>query len=91
MKEINPSLSGSKDDFLIEMADQLRHEGFEKGMLEGLREGIELGLELRFGLTGRTMMRQVQTICDIGKLETLKNAIRHVRNPDELKSILKSL
>ncbi|MBU1171489.1 MAG: hypothetical protein KKD44_18195 [Proteobacteria bacterium] len=91
MKGINPALAEGNDDFLIEMADQFRNEGYQQGMQKGLREGIELGLELRFGNTSLNMMTQVDRIQDVNKLEVFKDAIRHVRNPDELRDILGKL
>lgn len=91
MKGLNPTMADEHDDFLIEMADQFRNEGFQQGMQKGLQEGIELGLELRFGVSSLNMIPKVKCIRDVNKLEILKDALRHVRNPDELKDILRSL
>jgi hypothetical protein len=91
MEGIDPTLTQGNDDFLIEMADQCRHEGFVQGMQKGLREGIQLAMELRFGDISLKMKQQVERICDVDKLEMVKNALLHVRNPDELKDMIGNL
>ena len=85
------TLAEGSDDFFMELADQFRNEGFQEGLQQGLLEGIELGLELRFGDISHTMIHDFECIHDVKKLQTIKDAILHVQNTDELRDIVKKL
>jgi hypothetical protein len=60
-----------KKEVIMTVAEQLRQEGFEKGLLES----IETGLNLRFGPNGLKHMAKIKDIKKIERLRSLQKAL----------------
>lgn len=58
----------------------------EKGMERGLLQAIELGLELRFGSAALSQMDAIRTVSSVDVLERVKDALKVVQSPEELRS-----
>ena len=54
---------------------------------EELLAGIELGLELKFGTEGLRLMQEIKQITDVEVLRTVRQAIKTVASPDELRKV----
>lgn len=66
-------------------------QGESQGLRQGLLEGIEFALELRFGLDGLRLMPEIARIEDIAVLRVIREGIRQVEKPDELRRFYRSL
>lgn len=66
-------------------------QGESQGLRQGLLEGIEFALELRFGLDGLRLMPEIARIEDIVVLRVIREGIRQVEKPDELRRFYRSL
>lgn len=70
---------------------QGRNEGLQQGRNEGIREGllagIELGLELKYGPRGLQLLPEIQQIQSVELLQTIREQIKTVDNPDALRQI----
>ncbi len=60
--------------------------GLQKGMQRGLLQAIELGLELRFGSAALSQMDAIRTVSSVDVLERVKDALKVVQSPEELRS-----
>jgi len=60
-----------KKEVIMTVAEQLRQEGFEKGLLES----IEVGLNLRFGPNGLRHMPKIKRIKKTDRLRSLQQAL----------------
>ena len=63
-------------------------EGKLEGMLKGLMEGVQGMLEIRFGEVPGDIRNKIQAISDIGKLESLKEAIKRTDDFAQIQKML---
>lgn len=86
---VERSAMKEKGELVMNMAEQLINEGFQKGIKEGVLLGkIEMALSLKFGDTGMKMMDKIR---DIGDAETLKFLSELAQTADNLADIDKLL
>lgn len=83
------TMSDENDDAFMAFADQIRNEGFLEGMHQGMLEGIELAISLKFGDKAMGLMALLKNIQDIDLLKKIKDSIKVVNSPDELKNLVK--
>ncbi len=66
------------------LAEQLRNEGFQKGLLEA----VELGLNLKFGDAGTKLMPKVREIQDADKLKMIKESLKSMNNISDIEMLI---
>ncbi len=76
-----------KKEVFMTVAEQLRREGFEKGVQFGMRNGvlnaIEMGLKIRFGADGLKLMPRIRKIQNIERLRAIQAALYTVKDLSE--------
>ena len=77
------------------LAEQLRKEGWTTGINQGyergLIEAIELGVSLKFGESDALkIMPLVREIHDVNRLQTIKDALKQIRQLKELNAIIEA-
>ncbi len=69
-------------------------QGIQQGRQEGLEEGLRLGiqalLKVRFGAESMSLMKDMETIKDVTKLEQIQQALTSVEKLDEVRKLLNS-
>jgi len=65
-------------------------QGLQEGLQQGLLDGIELALEIRFGSEGLKLMPQIYRIQDLGRLRTIRNALRTAERLDDIRELVRS-
>ena len=63
-------------------------QGMKLGRREGVLEAIELGLSLKFGAMGLRILQSVQDIDDLGRLETIKEALKVSDDLEEIERLI---
>ena len=81
-------LDDQGDDIIMEMADQLRNEGFHEGFSQGIRYGLKTAITLKFGDNSEDLLDMVNQVNDVEKLSRANEAIIFINEKDKLKSIL---
>jgi hypothetical protein len=73
----------------LEVEQRMRYiTSFElSGIRQGLLKGISLGLKLKFGKYGQNLLPEIESIEDVGLLETILSALETVSTVDELRQI----
>ena len=66
-------------------------QGESQGLRQGLLEGIEFALDMRFGLDGLRLLPEIAKIEDVNVLRVIREGIRRVDQPDELRRFYRSL
>ena len=66
-------------------------QGESQGLRQGLLEGIEFALDMRFGLDGLRLLPEIAKIEDVNVLRVIREGIRQVDQPDELRRFYRSL
>lgn len=88
-----------KGELVMTLAEQLRNEGWTNGVNHGLNQGyerglieaIELGVSLKFGEENALkFMPMIQAIHDVNRLQTIKDALKQIRQLNELNAMIKT-
>jgi predicted transposase YdaD len=93
-KKLGAWLIERRRDIMIEspIYDLIKEEGIKEGKKEGKKEGLYetlfFGIELKFGIDGIPLIEKVRKIDSIGKLESLKEAIRLAKNIEEFEKLI---
>ena len=66
---------------------QAWQEGKEEGLRAGYLDAIAFGLEMRFGAEGLKLLPEIEAIDDINTLRAVRDALRRVKSPEELRII----
>lgn len=82
------TLNDQSDDIVMEMADQLRNEGFHEGFSQGIRYGLKTAITLKFGDKSDELLNMLNQVCDVDKLTRINEAIICIDEKDKLKKIL---
>lgn len=82
------SLDDQSDDIVMEMADQLRNEGFHEGFSQGIRYGLKTAITLKFGDSSDDLLNIVNQVNDVEKLTRINEAIMCIDEKDKLIKIL---
>ncbi len=82
------SLNDQSDDIVMEMADQLRNEGFHEGFSQGIRYGLKTAITLKFGDSSDDLLNMLNQVHDVEKLTRINEAIIFIDEKDKLKKIL---
>jgi len=84
-------LEQGREQGLKQGMEQGLQQGMQQGMQQGLREGllsgIELGLELKFGSAGVHLLPEIYKIEDMDVLRAIREGLKHVDTPEELRRI----
>ncbi len=76
------------DDIVMEMADQLRNEGFHEGFSQGIRYGLKTAITLKFGDHSNELFDMLNQINDIEKLTRINEAIIFIEDETRLREIM---
>ncbi len=82
------SLNDQSDDFVMEMADQLRNEGFHEGFSQGIRYGLKTAITLKFGESSYDLLNMLNQVHDVEILTRINEAIIFIDEKDKLKKIM---
>lgn len=82
------SSDDQSDDIVMEMADQLRNEGFHEGFSQGIRYGLKTAITLKFGDSSDDLLNIVNQVNDVEKLTRINEAIMCIDEKDKLIKIL---
>jgi flagellar biosynthesis/type III secretory pathway protein FliH len=98
-KMVEDNLSVDQGEMIMTLAEKFIQEGIQKGIQQGIQQGIrqglteaiEMGLQLRFGAEGYRLMPKIYKIEDVPALRSVKDAVRSMKNIDEIKMVIKGL
>ncbi len=82
------SIEGQNNDIVMEMADQLRNEGFHEGFSQGIRYGLKTAITLKFGEYSNELLDMLNQINDIEKLTRINEAIIFIEDEAGLREIM---
>ena len=82
------SMVSQDDDIIMEMADQLRNEGFHEGFSQGIRYGLKTAITLKFGTHSDELLDMLNQINDIEKLTRINEAIIFIEDESRLREIM---
>ncbi len=80
-------LEQGREQGLKQGMEQGLQQGMQQGLREGLLSGIELGLELKFGSAGVHLLPEIYKIEDMDVLRAIREGLKHVDTPEELRRI----
>ncbi len=83
------SFDGQNDDIIMEMADQLRNEGFHEGFAQGIRYGLKTAITLKFGDRSNDLLDILNRINDLDKLTRINEAIIFINDESGLRDIMR--
>ena len=85
---VSSALLEDKGDFIMTLAEKIRKEGLEQGLLEG----VELAVSIKFGDTeeSRAAIEKIRRVKNINLLKALKDRIRTAASPSDLTRIIDS-
>lgn len=72
-KAKNISAEGSA--VIMTIAEKIYHDGKEEGKVENMHEMIEFAMELKFGLSSKKIVQEINKIDDYERLKNIKDAI----------------
>ena len=98
-KMVEDNLSVDKGEMIMTLAEKFIQEGIQQGIQQGVQQGIrqglieaiEMGLQLRFGAEGYRLMPKIYKIEDVHALRAVKDAVRSMKNIDEVKIAIDGL
>lgn len=89
MKNINvESQADMNDDIVMEMADQLRNEGFHEGFSQGIRYGLKTAITLKFAERSNELLDMLNQISDVDKLTRINEAIVFIEDENRLRELM---
>ena len=81
-KAKNISAEGSA--VIMTIAEKIYHDGKEEGKVENMHEMIEFAMELKFGLSSKKIVQEINKIDDYERLKNIKDAIKSYDSLEEL-------
>jgi len=100
---VEKNLSFKQGEMIMTLAEKIKQEGVQEGIQQGIQQGvqqgirqglieaIEMGLQLRFGAEGYRLMPKIYQIEDVHALRAVKDAVRSMKNIDEIKMVIDGL
>ncbi len=85
---LEQSLSAEKGELVMALAERLRNEGRQQGIVEGLLGAIELGLGIKFGPQGMKLMPAIRRIQDVERLRAIKEAVKIAKHISQVKEVI---
>ena len=82
------SYDDGNNDIVMEVADQLRNEGFHEGFAQGIRYGLKTAITLKFGDRSNDLLNMLNRIHDLEKLTRINEAIIFIDDESRLREIM---
>ncbi len=88
VEELKPivaeNLSSEKGEWVMTLAEKIKNEGIQQGLLEGIAALIEI----KFGQSGLKLLPEIGKIANTDRLRQIKEVIKAAREVQELEKTL---
>ena len=81
---VDENLSEEKGGWIMTLAEEVRNEGIQQGLLEGIAALIEV----KFGESGLKLLPELRKITNADRLREIKDTIRVVLDVKEVEKML---
>lgn len=78
------TISAEGSAVIMTIAEKIYHDGKEEGKVENMHEMIEFAMELKFGLSSKKIVQEINKINDYERLKNIKDAIKSYDSLEEL-------
>ncbi|WP_256212777.1 Rpn family recombination-promoting nuclease/putative transposase [Halanaerobium congolense] len=78
------TISAEGSAVIMTIAEKIYHDGKEEGKVENMHEMIEFAMELKFGLSSKKIVQEINKIDDYERLKNIKDAIKSYDSLEEL-------